>query len=74
MGRHHTKTGVVVGVVDVVVVAVRTTGVPLIVVERTAAQHTGVESVCPVAKCDANIIRQKFPPYGGGLIPQSINE
>lgn len=51
MGRHHhTKTDVVVDVIDAVIVAVRTTRVPLIVVEGAAAQHTGVESVCPVAK------------------------
>lgn len=51
MGRHHhTKTDVVVEVIDAVVVAAGTTRVPLIVVERAAAQHTGVESVCPVAK------------------------
>ena len=50
MGRHHTKTDVVVEVVDVVLVAVRTTGIPLIIVEGTAAQHTGVESASPVAR------------------------
>ena len=44
MGRHHTKTVVVVEVVDVVVVAVGTARVPLIIVEGTAAQHTGVSS------------------------------
>ena len=36
MGRHHTKTDIIVEVVDVVVVAVRTTRVPIIVVEGTA--------------------------------------
>ena len=41
MGRHHTKTPVVV---EVVVVAAGTARVPLIVVEGTAAQHTGVSS------------------------------
>lgn len=51
MGRHHhTKTDVVVEVVDVVIVAVRATRVPFIVVEGAAAQHTGVGSVCPVAR------------------------
>ncbi len=35
MGRHHTKTDIIVEVVDVVVVAVGATGVPLIVVEGT---------------------------------------
>lgn len=40
MGRHHTKPDVVVPVVRVVLVAVRTTHVPLIIVERAAAQHT----------------------------------
>jgi hypothetical protein len=42
MGRHHhnTKTDVVVPVVGIVPVAVRTADVPLIIVERTAAQHT----------------------------------
>lgn len=44
MGRHHTKTDIVVEVVEVVdvVVAVGTTRVPLIVVEGSAAKHTGV--------------------------------
>lgn len=41
MGRHHhTKPDVVVPVVRVVPVAVRTAHVPLIIVERAAAQHT----------------------------------
>lgn len=40
MGRHHTKTDVVVEVVDVVLVADGTARVPLIVDEGTAAQHT----------------------------------
>ena len=42
MRRHHhnTKTDIVVPVVRVVVVAIRTTHVPLIIVERAAAQHT----------------------------------
>lgn len=46
MGRHHTKTDVVVvvvvEVVDMVVVAVRTTRVPLIIVEGSTTKHTGV--------------------------------
>jgi hypothetical protein len=42
MGRHYTKTDVVVEVADVVVVAVGATGVPVIIVEGTAP------SVCPV--------------------------
>ncbi len=42
MGRHHhPKPNVVVPVVGIVVVAVRTAHVPLIIVERAAAQHTG---------------------------------
>jgi hypothetical protein len=44
MGRHHSKTVVVVEVVDVVIVAAGTARVPLIIVEGTAAQHTGVSS------------------------------
>lgn len=41
--RHHnTKTDVVVPVVRVVPVAVRAAHVPLIIVERAAAQHTGI--------------------------------
>lgn len=42
MGRHHhnTKTDIVVPVVRVVPVADRTAHVPLIIVERAAAQHT----------------------------------
>jgi len=42
MRRHHhnPKTDVVVPVVRVVPVAVRTAHVPLIIVERAAAQHT----------------------------------
>ncbi len=47
MGRHHTKTDVVVEVVDIVVVAVGTARVPLIVVEGTASQHTGVDRSAP---------------------------
>ena len=46
MGRHHTKTDIV-EVVNVVVVAVRTARVPLIVVEGTAAQHSGVDRPAP---------------------------
>lgn len=53
MGRHHhTKTDVVVEVVDVVIVAVRTARVPIIVDEGAAAQHTGVgigQPYCPKA-------------------------
>jgi hypothetical protein len=40
MGRRHTKTDVVVEVVEVVPVAIRTARVPLIVVEGTTAQDT----------------------------------
>src|SRR6185503_20388590 len=47
MGRHHTKTDVVVEVVDVVVVAVGATRVPLIIVEGTTAQHSGVDRSAP---------------------------
>jgi hypothetical protein len=42
MGRRHTKTDIVVEVVDIVPVAVRTAGVPLIVVEGTAPKHTAL--------------------------------
>ena len=42
MGRHHTKTDIVVEVIDVVVVAAGATGVPVIVVEGTTAQHTAL--------------------------------
>jgi hypothetical protein len=41
MGRHHTKTDVVVEVVNVVIVAVSTARVPIIVVEGTTTPHTG---------------------------------
>ena len=41
MGRHHhTKPDIVIPVVRIVVVAIRTAHVPLIIVERAAAQHT----------------------------------
>ena len=40
VGRRNTKTNVVVGVVRVVPVAVRTAGIPVIVIERAAAQNT----------------------------------
>jgi hypothetical protein len=39
VGKHNPKTDVVVEVVWVVPVAVRAAGVPMIIVERTAAQH-----------------------------------
>jgi hypothetical protein len=39
-GDHHTKTDVVVPVHRFVPVAVRTTDVPVFIVERAAAQHT----------------------------------
>ena len=41
MGRHHTKTDVVVEVVGIVVVAVRTTRVVPIVVESATANNAG---------------------------------
>jgi hypothetical protein len=47
MGRHHTKTDIFVGVVDVVVVTVGATRVPIIIVEGTAAQHSGVDRSAP---------------------------
>jgi hypothetical protein len=50
MGRRHTKTDIVVEVVDVVVVAVRAAGVPLIIVEGTAAQHTAFDRSAPPPK------------------------
>lgn len=46
-GDHHPKTDVVVPVVRVVPVAVRTADVPLIVVERAAAQHTVIHGHIP---------------------------
>ena len=47
MGRHHTKTDVVVDVINDVIVAVSTTRVPFIVVEGTTAQHPGVDRSAP---------------------------
>ncbi len=60
MGRHHTKTDVVVEVVEVVdvVVAVGTARVPLIVVEGTAAQHTGVSSQPRHSKATSSLYRK----------------
>ena len=40
MGNTHPKTVVPVEVVRVVPVAVRTASIPMIIVERAAAQHT----------------------------------
>jgi hypothetical protein len=40
VGRRNTKTDVVVGIVWIVPVAVRTAGIPMIIVERAAAQNT----------------------------------
>ena len=57
MGRHHTKTVVVVEVVDVVV-ATGTTRVPLIVVEGTATQHTAFHRSAPPPEDDIRIIQQ----------------
>ena len=56
MGRHHTKTDVVVEVVEVVIVAIGTTRVPLIVVEGTTAQHTAFNRSTPPPEGDALII------------------
>jgi hypothetical protein len=42
MGRRHPKPNIVVEVVDVVVVAIRTAGVPTIVVERPATNHAAL--------------------------------
>lgn len=39
-GHHHPKADIVVPVVRIVPVAVRTTRVPLIIVERATAQNT----------------------------------
>jgi hypothetical protein len=67
MGRTHTKTVVVVEVVDVVVVAIRATGVRFIIVERTTTQHTAF-SASPVIKDDKGIIQPIFhkrPAFGG---------
>jgi len=43
MGRthHHTKTDVPVPIIRIVPVAIRTAGVPVIVVERAATRNTG---------------------------------
>ncbi len=46
-GHHHPKTDIVVAVVGVVVVAGGAAGVPRIVVERAAPQHTGMLRACP---------------------------
>ena len=51
MGRAHTKTDVVVEVVDVLV-AVGTAGVPLIVVEGTATQRTAFNRSAPSPEGD----------------------
>jgi hypothetical protein len=58
MGRTHTKTVVVVEVVDVLV-ADGATGVPLIVVEGTATQRTA-------------FIRSALPPEGDLIIIHSV--
>jgi hypothetical protein len=50
MGRRHTKTDIVVEVVDVVVVAVRAAGVPAIVVERPATNHAAALTGWPCAR------------------------
>ena len=42
MRRRHPKPDIVVTVIRFVVVAIRTARVPMIVVERTAAQHTAL--------------------------------
>ena len=55
MGRRHTKTDIVVEVVNVVVVADSAARVPLIIIEGTAAQHTA-------------FIRSALPPEDGRRI------
>ena len=57
MGRTHTKTVVVVQVVDVLV-ADSATGVPLIVDEGTATKHTAFIRSAPPPEGDLNIIAQ----------------
>jgi hypothetical protein len=56
IGRHHTKTDVVVEVVDVVVVADGATGIPLIVDEGTATQHTALIGQPCVQSSERNLI------------------
>ena len=58
MGRHHTKTAIVVEVV--VVVAVRTARVPIIVDEGTTAQHTAFHRSAPSLESDTGIITLKI--------------
>jgi hypothetical protein len=77
MGRHHTKTDVIVEVVDIVVVAVRTADVPRIIVEGTAPQHTGVDRPAPSQMRHGHYTRklEKIPPYGGRVLSlHSIDE
>ena len=57
MGRHHTKTDVVVEVVDMVVVAVGAAGVPRIIIEGTTTQRAALN-------------RSALPPEGDLLIIQ----
>ena len=57
MGRHHTKTTVVV---EVVVVADRTARVPIIVDEGTTAQHTAFHRSAPSLESDTGIITLKI--------------
>jgi hypothetical protein len=58
MGRTHTKTDVVVEVVDVVIVAIGAARVPLIVDEGTTAQHTAFNRSAPPPEGDSHIIQQ----------------
>jgi hypothetical protein len=50
MGRRNTKTDVVVEVAWLVVVAIRTAGVPAFIVERAATQDTALigQPYCPL--------------------------
>ena len=64
MGRTHTKTDVVVEVVDVVIVADSAMGVPFIVVEGTTAQQTAFNRPALPPEGDTRIIRQNLSRRG----------
>jgi hypothetical protein len=63
MGRHHTKTDVVVEVVevvDIVIVAASTARVLIVVVEGAAAQHTGVNQPAPSQNATHSLYAEKL--------------
>jgi len=63
MGRTHTKTVVVVEVVDVVVVAVGAAGVRFIIVERAAPHHAAFDRSAPSSKMTKLLYNQFFILY-----------